>query len=71
MKKPIFYFIMVLFSFSVYSQTVKNDTTNRVDANGKKQGYWKKIVRDILNMKALLRIIFLSDSLNIIMATEN
>jgi antitoxin component YwqK of YwqJK toxin-antitoxin module len=48
MKKLFLYFILTIFSCSVYSQAVKNDTTNRIDANGKKQGYWKKFSHDTL-----------------------
>ncbi|MGD0711472.1 MAG: toxin-antitoxin system YwqK family antitoxin [Bacteroidales bacterium] len=48
MKKLIIYFITALLSFSVYGQTVTKDTTNKIDAKGNKQGYWKKYVHDTL-----------------------
>lgn len=39
--------LLLLASCYTYSQNI-SDTLNRVDANGKKQGFWKKYVNDTL-----------------------
>jgi antitoxin component YwqK of YwqJK toxin-antitoxin module len=55
MKNLIICFIGIFLSFSVISQTVTNDTTNKVDAKGNKQGYWKKYVRDTLKYEGTFK----------------
>ena len=48
MKKYIFMSLISLFLLKIsYAQTA-SDTINQTDKNGKKQGYWKKIVNDTL-----------------------
>jgi antitoxin component YwqK of YwqJK toxin-antitoxin module len=49
MKKYfLIYFLASLISLGISAQVTKSDTVNNVDAAGKKQGYWKKIVNDTL-----------------------
>ena len=48
-KQLVIYFLTLIISFVSFGQGTKSDSTvNRVDASGKKQGYWKKIVHDTL-----------------------
>jgi len=57
MKRLIFiYIISIIVPFAAICQSViNNDTINKVDAKGKKQGYWKKYVNDTLKYEGVFK----------------